>query len=201
MPSVRTLARSFNAGEITPEMFGRIDDVKYQTGLALCLNFITTPHGPAVNRPGTAFVRAVKNSAKRTRLIPFAYSTTQTMVIEIGENYMRFHTASATLVVGTPAAWDSGTAYTPGDLVSFGGVNYVSIAAGRGTLPTASRAAAASGRCAKSWRRVCSSCSSTTTSRASGARARQRRHPSSSRARSSPAVASNNWPSPRAAST
>lgn len=135
MPSVRTLARSFNAGEITPEMFGRIDDVKYQTGLALCLNFITTPHGPAVNRPGTAFVRAVKNSAKRTRLIPFAYSTTQTMVIEIGENYMRFHTAGATLVVGTPAAWDSGTAYTPGDLVSFGGVNYVSIAAGTNHSP------------------------------------------------------------------
>ena len=100
MPNVRTLQRSFAGGEMSPEMFGRIDDVKYQTGAATMKNFVATPQGPAENRPGTAFVRAVKDSTKRTRLIPFTYSTTQTMVIELGAGYIRFHTQGATLMSG-----------------------------------------------------------------------------------------------------
>lgn len=100
MPNVRSLARSFNAGEITPEMYGRIDDPKFQTGLALCRNMIVTPHGPVFNRPGTAFVREVKDSVRRARLLPFAYSTDQTMILEFGHLYVRFHTQGATLMSG-----------------------------------------------------------------------------------------------------
>ena len=100
MPNVRTLQRSFAGGEMSPEMFGRIDDVKYQTGAATMKNFIAVPQGPAENRPGFAFVREVKDSTKRTRLIPFTYSTTQTMVIELGAGYIRFHTQGATLLSG-----------------------------------------------------------------------------------------------------
>jgi hypothetical protein len=84
-------------------MFGRIDDVKFQTGAAKMRNFIATPQGPAENRPGTMFVREVKYSNKKTRLISFTYSTTQTMVIEIGEGYFRFHTNGGTvLLAGVP---------------------------------------------------------------------------------------------------
>jgi len=100
MPNVRTLQRSFAGGEMSPEMFGRIDDVKYQTGAATMKNFIATPQGPAENRAGFAFVREVKDSTKRTRLIPFTYSTTQTMVIELSPGYIRFHTQGGTLLSG-----------------------------------------------------------------------------------------------------
>lgn len=100
MANIRTLQRSFSGGEVTPELFGRIDDAKYQAGLARCRNFITKPQGPAENRPGFAFVRAVKDSTKKVRLIPFTYSTTQTMVIEMGAGYFRFHTQGATLMSG-----------------------------------------------------------------------------------------------------
>ncbi len=100
MANLRTLQRSFNGGELTPEMFGQINDAKFQSGLALCRNFIVLPHGPAANRPGTAYVRAVKDSTKKTRLIPFSYSTTQTMVIELGAGYFRFHTQGATVMSG-----------------------------------------------------------------------------------------------------
>ena len=100
MPSTRTFNRSFAGGELSPEMFGRIDDVKFQTGAAKMRNFIATPQGPAENRPGTMFVREVKNSNKKTRLISFTYSTTQTMVIEIGEGYFRFHTNGGTVLSG-----------------------------------------------------------------------------------------------------
>ncbi|HHV49078.1 MAG TPA: hypothetical protein GXX56_08995 [Rhodocyclaceae bacterium] len=100
MASTRILQRAFSGGEISPEMFGRIDDAKHQTGLARCRNFITKPQGPAENRPGFAFVREVKDSTKKVRLIPFTYSTTQTMVIEMGPGYFRFHTQGATLMSG-----------------------------------------------------------------------------------------------------
>jgi hypothetical protein len=98
MPTTRTFNRSFAGGELSPEMFGRIDDQKFQTGAAKMRNFIALPQGPAVNRPGTKFVREVKYSAKKTRLISFTYSTTQTMILEFGDGYIRFHTQGETLL-------------------------------------------------------------------------------------------------------
>lgn len=133
--SVRTFQRSFGGGELTPEFLGRIDDSKYQTGLAKCLNFIIKPQGPAENRAGTLFVREVKDSAKKTRLLSFTYSTTQTMIIELGEGYMRFHTQAATLLQGTPAAWSGATAYAVGDLIASGGTNYYCISAHTNQAP------------------------------------------------------------------
>lgn len=135
MAQIRTLQRSFAGGEITPEMFGRIDDAKYQSGLALCRNFVTKPHGPAENRAGFAFVREVKDSAKKVKLISFTYSTTQTMVLEFGDGYIRFHTQGATLLAGSPPAYNGATAYVLGDLVSSGGTNYYCIAPTTGNAP------------------------------------------------------------------
>jgi hypothetical protein len=94
--NTRTLKRSFAGGEISPEMYGRIDDTKYQSGAALLENFIATPQGPAVNRPGFAYVNSTKNNGV-ARLIPFTYSPTQTMAIEIGAGHFRFHTQGETL--------------------------------------------------------------------------------------------------------
>ena len=135
MAQTRTYTRSFAGGEVSPEMWGRIDDVKFQTGAAKLQNFIALPQGPAENRPGTQFVREVKDSTKRTRLIPFTFSTTQTMVLELGAGYFRFHTQGATLGPGTPAAYNGATAYVVGNLVSSGGVNYYCIANTTGNAP------------------------------------------------------------------
>lgn len=101
MANIRTLQRSFNGGELTPEFYGQIADAKYQSGLSTCRNFIVLPHGPVTNRPGFAYVNTAKYSGtKKVRLIPFSYSTTQTMVIELGAGYFRFHTQGATLLSG-----------------------------------------------------------------------------------------------------
>lgn len=123
------MQRSFGGGEVTPEFWSRIDDARYQIGLATCRNFMLKPQGPAENRPGLQFVREVKNSAATTRCIPFTYSTAQTMVIEIGAGYFRFHTAGATLLYAAPAAWVTATPYVMGDLRSTGGNNYYCTAA------------------------------------------------------------------------
>lgn len=115
MAMIRTHSRSFSGGEVTPEFWGRIDDPKYQTGLATCRNFLVYPHGPVANRPGTQFVRAVKHSNKVTRLIPFSFSTTQTMVLEFGDQYVRFHTQGATLLDGG-VPYEVATPYLEADL-------------------------------------------------------------------------------------
>lgn len=95
---LKSYRASFNGGELTPEFFGQIGDAKFQTGLATCRNFVVKPQGPIENRAGLAFVREVKYSAKSVRLLPFTYSTTQTMILELGAGYFRFHTQGATLL-------------------------------------------------------------------------------------------------------
>jgi len=134
MPNTRQFFRSFAGGEISPQMLGRIDDSKYQTGAALMRNFIAMPQGPAQNRPGTMFVRPTKSNGV-ARLIPFTFSTTQTMVLEFGDGYLRFHTQGATLGPGTPAAYNNATNYAVGALISSAGVNYYCIAATTGNAP------------------------------------------------------------------
>lgn len=95
---MKSLLRSFAGGEIAPEMFGRLDLTKFQTGLQRSLNFRTLPHGPAQRRPGFYFTNECKDSAHRVRLIPFAFSATQAVAIEFGHLYVRFHTSSGTLL-------------------------------------------------------------------------------------------------------
>lgn len=96
--SIRTLFRSFAAGIIGPELYGRLDLAKFQTGLAECLNWWVLPHGPVQNRPGFGYVLEAKDSTKAVRIIPFSYSTEQTYVLEFGDQYVRFHTQGATLL-------------------------------------------------------------------------------------------------------
>ena len=128
MANTRTYSRSFAGGEISPDMYGRIDDTKFQTGVAKMRNFIAMPQGAADNRPGTTFVREVKDSTKRTRLIPFTYSTTQTMVIELGAGYMRFHTQGQTLLHGNPPAYIPAVTWPIGTIVTELGITYYAIA-------------------------------------------------------------------------
>lgn len=115
--STRKLTMAFSGGEVTPEFWGQIGDSKFQSGLATCRNMIVLPHGPVANRAGFAYVNTVKTPAKRTRLVPFTYSTTQTMVLEFGEGYVRFHTQGATVLASTGGVpYEVATPYVEADL-------------------------------------------------------------------------------------
>ena len=96
--STKTLHRSFAAGEISPELFGRVDLTKYQTGLALCLNFTVLPHGPVTRRPGLKFIAEARDSTRAVRILPFAFSADQTVVLEFGHQYARFHVGGQTVL-------------------------------------------------------------------------------------------------------
>lgn len=106
--------RSFAAGEIAPALYGRVDQVKYATGLRKCRNFLVMRHGGVSNRPGTKFVAEVKNSAQTVRLLPFVFNADQTYVLEFGDQYMRVHrNGTQSLLTGTAI-----TLLTPGNPVT-----------------------------------------------------------------------------------
>ena len=100
---MKTLARSFAGGEIAPEMFGRLDLGKFQTGLQLALNFTTLPHGPAARRPGFYYLNEVKDSTQVARLIPFVFNATQAVWIELGNLTARFHDTTGTVLEASKA--------------------------------------------------------------------------------------------------
>lgn len=112
----RRVQQGFVGGELSPAMYGRFDDGKYQQGLAMCRNFICLPQGPATNRPGFKFVREVKDSSKKVRLIPFIFSGEQTMCLEFGDKYVRFHTQGMTLLGSNGQPYEVSTPYEEDDL-------------------------------------------------------------------------------------
>lgn len=80
---------SMSAGEISPSLYGRVDQELYYIGLRTCVNFIVRQYGGAANAPGTKFIAEVKDSSKKVRLIPFQFNEEQTYVLAIGDEYMR----------------------------------------------------------------------------------------------------------------
>jgi len=90
MPRTTLALTSFVSGEFSPKMEGRTDFDKYSSGAKTLENFLVHPQGAATRRVGTQFIGEVKTSAAKTRLIPFEFSTTQTYVLEFGNNYIRF---------------------------------------------------------------------------------------------------------------
>ena len=92
------IQNSLNGGELSALMLGRQDVDKYASGLFVCLNGLTLAQGPWTRRPGTAFLHQAKHHNKLCRLIPFQYSTTQTYILEFGEQYIRFYTDHGVLV-------------------------------------------------------------------------------------------------------
>ena len=116
MANIRILRQSFSGGEISPQLYGRFDLEKFTQAVEVSENFITLPHGPAINRAGFRFVHEVKNSNSFTRLIPFNFSSTQTFAIELGAGYFRFHTQGGTLLTPTLLPYEVENPYLEADL-------------------------------------------------------------------------------------
>ena len=77
-----------------------IDLSKYPAGCKTLENIVIYPHGAAARRPGTQFIAEVKTSSAKTRLIPFEFSTTQTYILEFGNQYMRVYKDKSSVLEG-----------------------------------------------------------------------------------------------------
>ena len=106
---------SFTAGEMSNSMQGRTDFAKYFSAASRIENFVVLPHGPITRRPGTYFVSEVKTSSAKTRLIPFTFSTTQTYILEFGNQYIRFYKDDGQITSGG-SAYEISTPYTTAQL-------------------------------------------------------------------------------------
>ena len=104
----KSLTRSFAGGEMSPEMFGRLDDVQFQSGAETLLNMVPRPTGSAARRSGTKLVRQTKSTGT-PHLFPFVFSQTESLVVEAGRatiggldsGYFRFHNQGNTLLYNT----------------------------------------------------------------------------------------------------
>ena len=103
MARVAVQLTNFTGGELSPRLDGRNDLQKYPTGCKTLENMIIFPHGSAARRSGTQFVAEVKDSTKETRLIPFEFSTTQTYILEFGDQYIRFYKDNGQILSGGSA--------------------------------------------------------------------------------------------------
>ena len=80
---------AFTAGELAPSLHGRVDLARYGVGAKTIKHLIVHSHGGVTNRPGKDIVGATRDHSKRSRLIPFAFSVSQTYALEFGDLYMR----------------------------------------------------------------------------------------------------------------
>lgn len=124
MSKASPIQTSFNTGELSPTLDGRVDLGKYASGCSLMENFVPLIQGPARRRSGTRFVNEVKYSDDRTWLVRFEFSETQAYILEFGDYYIRFYTNHGQLLFSPPAAWVTSTSYIIGDLVQSGGNSY-----------------------------------------------------------------------------
>ena len=126
---------AFNAGELAPQMEGRVDQDRYNIGAHIQQNFVPIKQGPSVFRPGTAYIQPVKLSANRTWLVPFEFSQTQAYMLEFGDFYVRFFANHGPVLIQGTAAYNGGTTYNPGDFALSGGFVYLCIATTTGNAP------------------------------------------------------------------
>lgn len=119
-----TIQPSFSSGELAPATYARVDLTRYYTGLRTCRNFMVMPEGGVRNRAGTKFMAEAKNSAQKSRLIPFQFSTEQTYVLEFGVGYIRFYTNGGQLL-NAGVTYEIATPYAEADLFA---LNYTQSA-------------------------------------------------------------------------
>ena len=89
-----------SGGEISPELYARLDLPIYQRGNQRVQNYKVLPQGGLDFRNGFAYVRPTRQ-LKNTRLISFTFSEADTYVIEASDKKMRFNRNFGAILVST----------------------------------------------------------------------------------------------------
>lgn len=115
MPVFLPALNSFNNGEITPLMYGRVDFQKYVNSAEIMQNCFVHKHGPFSKRSGTRFVHEVKYSNRYTKLKDFEFNRTQTYILELGHQYIRFYSDNG-IIVSLNVPYEIASPYTEAEL-------------------------------------------------------------------------------------
>lgn len=110
MTIARPIATSFNGGELSARMGGRVDTAIYPVGVAVMENFVPTVEGAAVKRPGFEYIRAA--AATASWLSNFRFNLTQDYAIEWSEGKLRFYTNGARIETAPNVPYEVAVPYT-----------------------------------------------------------------------------------------
>lgn len=108
MSRANTIQTNFTSGEISPNMYGRVDVAKYFNGARKLRNVVCLPQGGVRRIPGTQYLGAVHDATKTVRVRTFTFSQNDSYVLEFGHLTLRIWQTGALigapLVVTTPYA-------------------------------------------------------------------------------------------------
>lgn len=92
MSYVTLYQSNFTQGELSPWINGRVDIAQYANSAKSIKNMFVRPQGGLMKRPGTMYVGAIKDEASQTtQLWDFVYSDSDSYVLEVGNQYIRFY--------------------------------------------------------------------------------------------------------------
>jgi hypothetical protein len=84
---------SFNAGELSPRLWSRIEVEKYGSGCRILENMIVMPYGGVNRRPGMGYIDYAKSNVEvsKSRVIGFNFSVTTNFILEFYALGLRFY--------------------------------------------------------------------------------------------------------------
>lgn len=85
---------NFTRGEVTPLLYGRVDQDIYKAGLKTAKNAVIHTQGPISRRNGTKYCNRTKNNTD-VKLIPFTFTSSESYMLELGATYIRFYVDGA----------------------------------------------------------------------------------------------------------
>ena len=103
----------FGGGELSPAVTVRHDLEKWDVGLKTAKNVTLLKQGGFLKRTGFKFICEVKDSSAFTRLVPFEFKTTQTYILELGNNYIRVIKDNGQVLTGSPDTITGATQANP----------------------------------------------------------------------------------------
>lgn len=87
MPEI--LHPSFAKGEVSPDLYGRVDTAMYQVALRKARNVLVHAEGGLSNRPGLLYSAPVKTHTETPRVVKFQFNISDTYCLIFGDQYMR----------------------------------------------------------------------------------------------------------------
>ena len=110
---VKVIQANLSGGEVSDAIAARVDIDKYKTSVYKAENFFVQVHGGLTNRPGLEYIAPAKTQSTAVRLIPFAFNTTQTYILEFGNLYMRVYKDGGQVLTGSAKAITAATKADP----------------------------------------------------------------------------------------
>lgn len=116
MELYKYIQTTFAGGIMSSKYNGRTDWQQYYNSVEEGMNVVFHPTGGVSNRFGTEFIGLTKYADKVCRIIPFRFSDTEQMLLEVGHQYIRFWKDDKQVLAVNGMAYEIYAPYIEADL-------------------------------------------------------------------------------------